>query len=66
MLVYFVIVYMYYRPIGYDQRVQCVISTLAFDLGCRHCLCIHSTADLCRFCVLSLRRKVGDVRRYTR
>ena len=27
---------------------------------------IRSTVELCRFCVLSLRREVGGVRQYTR
>ena len=49
------------QPIGYDQSVWCVVSTLTFDFGCGHCLVIRSTVDLCRFCVLSLQREVGGV-----
>ena len=45
-----------------DLSVLCVASTLTFDLGCRHCLGIRSTVDLCRFCELSLHREVGGIR----
>ena len=52
-------------PIGIDQGVWCVASTLTFGLGCGHCFGICSTVELCRFCVLSLHREVGGVRQYT-
>ena len=44
-----------------DLSVLCVASTLTFDLGCRHCLGIRSTVDLCRFCALPLCRELGRV-----
>ena len=53
-------------PIGEDQRVWCVASTLTFGNRCGHCFGIRSTIDLCRFCVLSLHREVGGVTKYTR
>ena len=42
------------RPIGSDQSVWCVASTLTCGLGCGHRFVIRSTVDLFRFCVSSL------------
>ena len=55
------------QPIGEDQSVGCVASTLIFDLGCGHCIGICSTANLCRFCLVycNCTSEVDGVRQYT-